>query len=140
MPPAPPAPIVVPALASAVNRSRAGSSRLHWRDLVEKPDDDYEVAEKQLACTEWREDMMKRCPEGFPSLQLNHALRWPAVLHQRGQSNLLMDEVTEVLLNDPWCEEHWWGPLRRGEEVQVPSVAVARIDEAGRAEIEFEFR
>jgi hypothetical protein len=92
-----------------------------------------------VTAMQWQKEQEERIPRGFPMLQLYHALRWPEVLPQRSQSCILMGEVTDALLNDKWCEENWWGPLRRGEKVEVPTVAHARFDRAGCAEIEFEF-
>jgi hypothetical protein len=123
---------------SHLDRQREAVESFVWA-LALAPADD--VLYSILAQTEiaWREGLAKRRPEGFPDIHFFHALRWPDVLTQRTQSCILLNEATEALLDDPWCEEHWWAPLRRGENVKVPPLAVGRFDGAGRAEIEFEY-
>jgi hypothetical protein len=89
--------------------------------------------------TAWREGLVRRTPKSFPLIRLHHDRRWPEAFGIEFQSGVMIVEATEALLDNAWCEEHWWGPLRRGEEARVPSCIHAHFDAAGRGRIEFEF-
>jgi hypothetical protein len=88
---------------------------------------------------EWFKGLEARAPVGFPTVQVRHGGRWPEGFERERESRVLLLEATEALLNDAWCEEHWWGPLRRGETVRVPPWAEATFEPSGRAQIRFEW-
>ncbi len=107
-----------------------------WGHVL-RPTKELPFARVALAAKRWLEALSPRIPKGFPPFQLHFDRRWPDPFAPEKETEILKIEATEVLLNDPACEERWWGPMRRGEKVDVPLQFDARFKATGEGLIEF---
>ena len=70
----------------------------------------------------WEQTLHNILPPTFPQVTVRHApRRYPANIPMKIEQRALFLELLEQQLTDPVLEKKWWGPLRRGERVRVPS-------------------
>jgi hypothetical protein len=88
-------------------------NRMYWNTFSKKLDD-------------WRAELQRLEPPGFPALYLTCPLRrYPETMPFAAERDIIGIEVAENLLKDPELERKWWGPLRRGERLaETPSRAI----------------
>lgn len=72
----------------------------------------------------WGEKLRRREPPGLPQVQVERLRprRYPETLFEGLEHDIVLLEALEFALDQPEWERRFWGPMRRGESIQRPTV------------------
>jgi hypothetical protein len=119
-----------------MGRYREAIDSYVWGHVL-RPTKELPFTRVTFAVKQWLAVLSPRIPKGFPPFQLHFDRRWPDPFGYEKETEILKLEAAEALLNDPACEEGWWGPMRGGERVALPLHFDARFKATGECRIEF---